>query len=154
MASKVEETVWAIAEPIANENGVEIYDVEFKKEGPDYFLRVFIDKPEGGISLDDCEAVSRPLSDALDEADPISEGYYLEVSSPGLERQLKRQKDFDRFKGETISVKLFAAVNGTKQLTGILKDRNENALTLETENGEILELDNKNIAMVRLSVAF
>ena len=154
MASKVEETVWAIAEPIANENGVEIYDVEFKKEGPDYFLRVFIDKPEGGISLDDCEAVSRPLSDALDEADPISEGYYLEVSSPGLERQLKRQKDFDRFKGEAISVKLFAAVNGTKQLTGILKDRNENALTLETENGEILELDNKNIAMVRLSVAF
>lgn len=154
MASKVEETVWAIAEPIANENGVEIYDVEFKKEGPDYFLRVFIDKPEGGISLDDCEAVSRPLSDALDEADPISEGYYLEVSSPGLERQLKRQKDFDRFKGEAISVKLFAAVNGTKQLTGILKDRNENTLTLEAENGEILELDNKNIAMVRLSVAF
>lgn len=154
MASKVEETVWAIAEPIANENGVEIYDVEFKKEGPDYFLRVFIDKLDGGISLDDCEAVSRPLSDALDEADPISEGYYLEVSSPGLERQLKRQKDFDRFKGETISAKLFAPVNGTKQLTGILKDRNENILTLETENGEILELDNKNIAMVRLSVAF
>lgn len=154
MASKVEETVWAIAEPIANENGVEIYDVEFKKEGPDYFLRVFIDKSDGGISLDDCEAVSRPLSDALDEADPISEGYYLEVSSPGLERQLKRQKDFDRFKGEAVSVKLFAAVNGTKQLTGILKDRNENTSTLETENGEILELDNKNIAMVRLSVAF
>lgn len=154
MASKVEETVWAIAEPIANENGVEIYDVEFKKEGPDYFLRVFIDKSDGGISLDDCEAVSRPLSDALDEADPISEGYYLEVSSPGLERQLKRQKDFDRFKGEAVSVKLFAAVNGTKQLMGILKDRNENTLTLETENGEILELDNKNIAMVRLSVAF
>ena len=154
MASKVEETVWAIAEPIANENGVEIYDVEFKKEGPDYFLRVFIDKSDGGISLDDCEAVSRPLSDALDEADPISEGYYLEVSSPGLERQLKRQKDFDRFKGEAVSVKLFAAVNGTKQLTGILKDRNENTLTLEIENGEILELDNKHIAMVRLSVAF
>lgn len=154
MASKVEETVWAIAEPIADENGVEIYDVEFKKEGPDYFLRVFIDKSDGGISLDDCEAVSRPLSDALDEADPISEGYYLEVSSPGLERQLKRQKDFDRFKGEAVSVKLFAAVNGTKQLTGILKDRNENTLTLEIENGEILELDNKNIAMVRLSVAF
>lgn len=153
MASKIEETVWQIAEPIANENGLEIYDVEFKKEGSDYFLRVFIDKEEG-VSIDDCEAVSRPLSDALDEADPISEGYYLEVSSPGIERQLKRQKDFDRFCGENISVKLFRAVNGTKQLTAKLVSRTEDVLTVETEAGEKIEIDNKDVAVVRLAVDF
>ena len=152
MASKVEETVWKIAEPIANGLGLEIYDVEFKKEGPDYYLRVFIDNPEKGISIDDCEAVSRPLSDALDEADPISEGYYLEVSSPGIERQLKRQKDFDRFCGENISVKLFSAVNGVKQIEGKLLKRDEDVLTLEAENGEIIKIDNKDIAVVRLAV--
>ena len=153
MASKIEETVWQIAEPIANENGLEIYDVEFKKEGSDYFLRVFIDKEEG-VSIDDCEAVSRPLSDALDEADPISEGYYLEVSSPGIERQLKRQQDFDRFCGENISVKLFRAVNGTKQLTAKLVSRTEDVLTVETEAGEKIEIDNKDVAVVRLAVDF
>ncbi|MBQ7039374.1 MAG: ribosome maturation factor RimP [Clostridia bacterium] len=142
-----------MAEPIANENGLEIYDVEFKKEGSDYFLRVFIDKEEG-VSIDDCEAVSRPLSDALDEADPISEGYYLEVSSPGIERQLKRQKDFDRFCGENISVKLFRAVNGTKQLTAKLVSRTEDVLTVETEAGEKIEIDNKDVAVVRLAVDF
>lgn len=153
MASKIEETVWQIAEPIANENGLEIYDVEFKKEGADYFLRVFIDREEG-VSIDDCEAVSRPLSDALDEADPISEGYYLEVSSPGIERQLKRQKDFDRFCGENISVKLFRAVNGTKQLTAKLVSRNDEKLTVEIETGETVEIDNKDVAVVRLAVDF
>ena len=77
--------------PIVKANGVEIYDVEYVKEGTDWYLRIFIDKEEG-ISIDDCEAVSRPLSDVLDEEDPIDQGYYLEVSSPGLERKLKKQK--------------------------------------------------------------
>lgn len=154
MAGRVEETVWKIAEPIALANGVEIYDVEFKKEGPDYFLRVFIDKPESSVSLDDCEAVSRPLSDALDEADPIAEGYYLEVSSPGLERQLKRQKDFDRFNGEDIQVKLFKAISGTKQLTGKLLSRTEETLTVGMESGETIEIENKDIAVVRLAIVF
>ncbi len=154
MACKVENIVWEIAEPIALQNGVEIYDVEFKKEGPDYFLRIYIDKPDGNVSLDDCEAVSRPLSDALDEADPISEGYYLEVSSPGLERQLKRQKDFDRFCGEMIMVKLFRPRNGIKQFTGKLLARDEEILQIELENGEIIEIDNKDITVVRLAVTF
>ncbi len=154
MASKVEEVVWEIAEPIAQEAGVFVYDVEFKKEGPDYYLRVYIDRLEDGIYIDDCEAVSRALSDALDEADPISEGYYLEVSSPGVERQLKRQEDFDRFNGEKISVKLFKAVDGTKQLIGLLVSRNADKLVLQTEDGKQLEIENKNISMVRLSVDF
>ncbi len=154
MASKVEEIVWKIAEPIAQAAGVFVYDVEFKKEGPDYYLRVYIDRLEDGIYIDDCEAVSRALSDALDEADPISEGYYLEVSSPGVERQLKRQEDFDRFRGEKISVKLFKAVEGTKQLIGLLKNRDAEKLILETEDGKEIEIENKNITTVRLSVDF
>ncbi|MBR4030689.1 MAG: ribosome maturation factor RimP [Clostridia bacterium] len=154
MASKVEDAVWKIAEPIAKEIGLEIYDVEFKKEGPDYYLRVYIDHYERGISIDDCEAVSRPLSDALDEEDPISEGYYLEVSSPGLERQLKRQVDFDRFKGSKVNVKLFKAVDGSKQITGTLVSRNEECLELQTENNEILTINNKDIAVVRLAIDF
>lgn len=154
MASKVEEIVWKIAEPIAQAAGVFVYDVEFKKEGPDYYLRVYIDRLEDGIYIDDCEAVSRALSDALDEADPISEGYYLEVSSPGVERQLKRQEDFDRFRGEKISVKLFKAVEGTKQLIGLLKNRDAEKLVLETEDGKEIEIENKNITTVRLSVDF
>lgn len=154
MASKVEEIVWKIAEPIAQAAGVFVYDVEFKKEGPDYYLRVYIDRLEDGIYIDDCEAVSRALSDALDEADPISEGYYLEVSSPGVERQLKRQEDFDRFIGEKISVKLFKAVEGTKQLIGLLKNRDAEKLILETEDGKEIEIENKNITTVRLSVDF
>ena len=154
MASKIEDAVWKIAEPIANEIGLEIYDVEFKKEGPDYYLRVYIDHKERGISIDDCEAVSRPLSDALDEADPISEGYYLEVSSPGVERQLKRQVDFDRYIGETINVKLFKAVNGAKQITAKLISRDEEILTIETENNETLIINNKDVAVVRLAMEF
>ncbi|MBQ2968100.1 MAG: ribosome maturation factor RimP [Clostridia bacterium] len=154
LASKVEEIVWKIAEPIAQAAGVFVYDVEFKKEGPDYYLRVYIDRLEDGIYIDDCEAVSRALSDALDEADPISEGYYLEVSSPGVERQLKRQEDFDRFRGEKISVKLFKAVEGTKQLIGLLKNRDAEKLVLETEDGKEIEIENKNITTVRLSVDF
>lgn len=154
MASKVEEIVWKIAEPIAQAAGVFVYDVEFKKEGPDYYLRVYIDRLEEGIYIDDCEAVSRALSDALDEADPISEGYYLEVSSPGVERQLKRQEDFDRFRGEKISVKLFKAVEGAKQLIGLLKNRDAEKLILETEDGKEIEIENKNITTVRLSVDF
>lgn len=154
MASKVEEIVWKISEPIAQAAGVFVYDVEFKKEGPDYYLRVYIDRLEDGIYIDDCEAVSRALSDALDEADPISEGYYLEVSSPGVERQLKRQEDFDRFRGEKILVKLFKAVEGTKQLIGLLKNRDAEKLILETEDGKEIEIENKNITTVRLSVDF
>ena len=154
MASKIEETIWKIAEPIANELGLEIYDVEFKKEGSDYFLRVYIDREDTGIFIEDCEAVSRPLSDALDEIDPIQEAYYLEVSSPGLERQLKRQKDFDRFNGERISVKLFKALNDVKKLEGKLISRNEEMLEMEIDSGEIIKINNKDIAIVRLAITF
>ena len=116
---------------------------------------------KGEVSLSDSmklfeegSALLRRCGDALDEADPISEGYYLEVSSPGIERQLKRQKDFERFYGENISVKLFRAVNGTKQLTAKLVSRTEEKLTVETDAGEVIEIDNKDVAVVRLAIEF
>ena len=129
----VEQKVTLLAEPIAEELGLMIYDVEFKKEGPDYYLRVFIDKEDGYITIDDCEAVSRPLSDKLDEEDPIDKAYYLEVSSPGLERVLKKQRDFDRFLESKVLVKLYQAIDGAKKFEGILKQRTETTTVIQLE---------------------
>ncbi len=150
--TKTEEAVKNLAQPIAESLGLEIYDVELKKEGPDYFLRVFIDRRDGFISIDDCEAVSRPLSDALDEADPIDKSYCLEVSSPGLERQLKRQEDFERFYGSKVTMKLYSAVNGSKTLEGVLEERNENTIVVVLENGEKLAVENDKISKVNLKL--
>ncbi len=152
--TKTEEAVKNLAQPIAENLGLEIYDVEFKKEGPDYFLRVFIDRRDGYISIEDCEAVTRPLSDALDEADPIEQGYYLEVSSPGLERQLKRQEDFERFYGSKVTIKLYSAVNGSKTLEGVLEERNGENTVILTEGGEKLEVENGKISKVNLKAEF
>lgn len=140
-----------IAEPLAEKLGLLIYDVEFKKEGPDMVLRVFIDRENSNVSIDDCENMSRPLKELLD-----GEGIdysYLEVSSPGIERLLKKQRDFDRFKGEKITVSLFEPVAGSKKAEGILKDRDENFLTVIC-GGEDVKIDNKKIAWVRLCVDF
>ena len=152
--TKIEETVKNLAEPIAEPFGLEIYDVEFKKEGPDYILRVFIDRRDGYISIDDCEAVSRPLSDALDVADPIDKAYCLEVSSPGLERQLKRQEDFERFYGSKVALKLYSAVNGSKSAEGILEERNEESTVIVLENGEKLVIENDKISKANLKIEF
>lgn len=153
MANKTEKIVEELATPIAEGLGLMIYDVEFKKEGPDYYLRVFIDREEGTVSVDDCENVSRPLSDVLDEVDPIDESYYLEVSSPGIERKLKKQKDFDRFKGSMINIKFFAPFNGEKNLVCILKDRTDN-VTIVEQNGSDTEISNKLISEIKLYVEF
>lgn len=120
--SKTEQTVMALAEPIAAEEYAYLYDVEFVKEGGIWFLRVYADKEDGGIALDECEAISRKLSEALDKADPISQNYYLEVASPGIERKLKTEAHFRRYMGETVDVGLYRAVNGSKQVTGILQN--------------------------------
>ncbi|NLW24734.1 MAG: ribosome maturation factor RimP [Clostridia bacterium] len=124
--AKIEETVTEIAEPIVEENGLELVDVEFVKEGSEWFLRIFIDKEEG-VTLDDCEKVSRVLSDKLDEVDPITQAYHLEVSSPGIERPLKKTRDFERFLQHPIQVKTFVPVEGRKKFKGTLED-----VTLET----------------------
>ena len=117
--AKVSDLTAALAGPIAAENGCTLWDVEYVKEAGDWYLRVYIDK-EGGVSIQDCEAVSRPLSDALDEADPIEGSYILEVSSAGADRALKKPEHFRRFLGSQVDVKLYRAREGRKELTGTL----------------------------------
>lgn len=136
--SNVCSEVLKLAEPIADQNGCEIYDIEFKKEGSDYYLRIFIDLKdrEKKVSLDECEAVSRALSEVLDDKDPIEQAYMLEVSSPGLDRQLKTEQHFKRFEGSKVDVGLYKAVNGTKCLTGTLSSFEDATLTLMLDSEE------------------
>ena len=135
---KIEETVWKLADPLIAENGLELIEVEYVKEGAEWYLRLFLDKEgEEGVDLDDCELISRKLSDVLEAEDPIEKEYRLEVSSPGIERPLKRTKDFIRFAGEKIQVKTFAEVEGKKQWIGILGETTEDTVTLEVEEKTI-----------------
>lgn len=111
--NRVEKIAEELVMPIIEKEEFELVDVEYKKEGSNWYLRIYIDKP-GGITLDDCQKVSEQLSDKLDEVDPIKENYFLEVSSPGLDRPLKKESDFERFKGEIVEVKLYEPLNGNK----------------------------------------
>lgn len=142
-----------LLEPLLAANQFELYDVEYVKEGGNWFLRAYIDK-EGGITVDDCELVSRALSDLLDKADFIPEAYILEVSSPGLGRQLKKDKHFEKSIGEEVELKLFKPVNKRKEWTGILTGFTAESITIETEEGTALEFKRADIAMVRLTFDF
>ena len=150
---KVTETVFEYANPIALENGCFVDDVEFKKEGSDYVLRVIIDVDDekGGVSIDQCEAVSKALSDILDEKDPITQAYMLEVSSPGIDRELKKDKDFERFKGRDVDVKLYKALNGQKLITAKLLGLHDGIIKLESGK-ETIELEKSSVASVRLAI--
>lgn len=150
--NKTEQTVFDTALPIAEKNGLSIWDVEFKKEGSDYYLRVYVDK-DGGVAIDDCEAVSRELSDELDRLDPIEQAYMLEVCSAGLDRQLKRESDFLAFLGHDVDVKLYAPLDGEKEFCANLKAYNDGILTLVKDSGEI-EISLDKAASVRLAVVF
>lgn len=124
-----EQLVFELAKPIAESCGSEIWDVRFEKEGASWYLRVFIDREEG-VTIDDCEAVSRPLSDLLDEKDPISQGYFLEVGSAGLERELIRESHFEASVGKIVTVKLFKAIDGVKEFTAKLSGYDKEKLNL------------------------
>ncbi len=150
--SKTEQIAFDIAEPIAKSFGCFIYDVEFVKEGGLYFLRIFADK-EGGIDLDTCEKISREMSTKLDEKDPIKQNYYLEVSSPGIERKLKTQEHFERYIGEIIDVGLYKAINGAKQISGILKGFNDGVILIEL-NGTDIEIPQKETTSAKLHFDF
>lgn len=139
--------------PIMEEYNFELVDVEYVKEVGNWYLRAYIDK-EGGITVDDCEIVSRRMSDLLDEHDYIPDAYIFEVSSPGLGRQLKKDKDFTRSLGEEVELKLYKALNKQKEFNGILKDFNKDTLSIELENGEVIELERSNVAIVKLAVHF
>ena len=139
--------------PILTKSQYELVDVEFVKEAGTWYLRAYIDKP-GGITIDDCELISRALSDRLDEKNFIEESYILEVSSPGLGRPLRKEKDFIRSQGESVEVKLFRAVDRQKEFTGILKEWDKETVTLEFEDGAVLSIDRANIALIRLAFDF
>lgn len=149
IVSKIENMIWDVAKPIAENAGCSLYDVEFVKEGTNWFLRVTIDKP-GGVSTDDCESVSRPLSDWLDEKDPITQSYYLEVSSPGIDRKLTRPKHYEDNLGKLVTVRLFAAIDGQRQLEGILKEYQNGTFVLET-NESTITLEKAKVVDVRLA---
>lgn len=139
--------------PIVEEHGFELVDVEYVKEGGTWYLRAYIDKP-GGINVDDCEVVSRRLSDILDEKDYIEEAYILEVSSPGLGRPLKKEKDFKRSLGEEVDVRTYRMIEKQKEFTGLLKDYDDATVTIEMEDGTLKTFDKSDIALIRLAFDF
>lgn len=140
--SKIEEIAEKEAEAICKENGLYVYEVEYKKEGADYCLRIFIDSDEG-VTLDQCEKVSRALSDKLDELDPIKSAYELEISSPGIERALTRHWHFEKAYGKEVEASLFESIDGEKKLRGILKSSDDETFTLINGDKEIKIEKNK-----------
>lgn len=139
--------------PIVEEYGFELVDVEYVKEGGTWYLRTYIDK-EGGISIDDCEKVSRRLSDILDEKDYIDDTYIMEVSSPGLGRPLKKEKDFKRSLGKEVDIRTYHMIDKQKEFTGILKDYDKDTVTIELENETLKTFEKGDIALIRLAFDF
>ena len=151
--AKVTDVVAQLATPVVEQAGCSLWDVEYVKEAGEWFLRVYIDK-EGGVSIDDCEAVSRPLSDLLDEADPIESSYVFEVGSAGLERQLKRPSDFARFMGSPVLVKTYQNRDGRKEFAGKLAGYEDGAVLLDMGGAEPVRFEKNEVALVRLRVEF
>jgi ribosome maturation factor RimP len=136
--------------PIIEANNLELVDVEYVKEGSDYYLRIYADK-EGGITIGDCEIVNRALGDLLDADDYIGDAYILEVSSPGLTRPLKKENDFRRSVGKVVEIKTFAKINGSKEFEGILKAYDAETVTIEFEDESETVISRKDISMIRLA---
>ena len=149
---KVTELVASFAEPVVKAHGCELWDVEYVREGSDYFLRLYLDK-EGGVDITDCEAISRAMDPILDEKDPIANSYIFEVCSAGLERALKRPSDFARFMGSAVTVKLYRPRNGLKEIPGVLTGYEEGRVTLEAGK-ETITFEKSEVALVRLRVEF
>ena len=147
-----EQKAEALLLPIIEANNFELVDVEYVKEGSNWYLRVYIDK-EGGISVDDCEVVSRAFSDKLDEEDFIDDAYIMEVSSPGLGRPLKKEKDYKRSMGKELEIRTYRAINREKEFYGILKSYDETSVTIENEDGE-QTFQKSDIALIRLAFDF
>lgn len=154
MKKNTAEVVFQLAEPYAKQFGLEIYDVEYVKEGADYYLRIYIDKVDGVVSTDDCEMLSRAIDPVLDEKDPIQDSYYLEVSSVGLDRHIKLDKDFERFMGEIVEVKLFAPINGIKEYIGRLCDYSNGEFTVECQNGDKITSPVQKASLIRPHIEF
>ena len=149
---KVTEQVAQFAEPVVQAHGCTLWDVEYVREGGEWFLRLYIDK-DGGVDISDCEAISRAVDPILDEKDPVPDSYNFEVCSAGLERQLKRPSDFAQFMGSSVSVKLFRPVNGAKEFVGTLTGYEDGAVTI-TVGDTPVRFEKNEVALVRLYVEF
>ena len=153
ITSRIEEMLSTYLE----DNALELYRTEYKKEGPNWVLRVFLDKPIGSdseyVSIDECEGVNKYLSDLLDEQDFIDKSYNLEVSSPGLDRELIKDSDFIRFEGSLVEVRTYGQINGSKEFEGILKGRSSGEVTIETADG-LITIPEEKISKINLAVVF
>jgi ribosome maturation factor RimP len=156
MSQKITELTTELVTPIVEKLGLELVDVEFVKEGKNWFLRVFIDSPTG-IDIEECGTVSEQLSEKLDELDPIEQPYFLEVSSPGVERPLKKPEDVKNAVGKNVNIKLYEPINGEKVYEGLLKDFDGETLLLEIKvktQVKKVELPYQKVANARLAVVF
>ncbi len=149
---KVTDLVASFAQPIVEAQGCQLWDVEYVREGSEYFLRLYLDK-EGGVDISDCEAVSRAVDPILDEKDPIQGSYHFEVCSAGLERALKRPGDFQRFLGSPVTVKLYRPRNGLKEIPAVLRGYDDGRITVEAGK-ETITFEKSEVALVRLRVEF
>jgi len=156
LSSKVIETTKEMVQPILDEKELELVDIEYVKEGKNWFLRLYIDKA-GGVDITECGYVSEQLSEKLDQADPIKDPYFLEVSSPGVERPLKTKADFEANLNKNMYIKLYEPIDGDKEYEGILKEFKDNTLTLEYKiktQKKLVKIPYDKIAKARLSVMF
>ncbi|MCQ6280163.1 ribosome maturation factor RimP [Bacillus sp. EB600] len=154
--SKVTEIVEELAAPITSELGLELVEVEYVKEGKNWFLRVYIDK-DNGVDIEECGLVSEKLSEKLDEIDPIPHNYFLEVSSPGAERPLKKEKDFEKVIGKNVFVKTYEPIDGEKTFEGILTSFDGNMVSIEAKiktRKKMVEIPYEKVASARLAVSF
>ena len=150
---EIEARTEELVQPLVAEKQFELVDVEYVKEGGSYYLRIYIDK-EGGITVNDCEDISRPFSDILDREDYIDGSYILEVSSPGLGRPLKKEKDFKRSLGEEVEIRLFRQVEHQKEWIGLLTAYDQQTVTVEIEDGREMTFERSNLALIRLAFFF
>ena len=155
--SKITEQIEKIAQPITSELALELVDVEFLKEGRNWFLRVYVDNPEAPIDIDQCALVSEKLSEILDQLDPIEQNYFLEVSSPGAERPLKKEKDFEKAIGKFIYIKTYEPVEDAKEFEGYLKSYDDEQVEIEIKiktRRKIINIPKEKIAIIRLAIDF
>ncbi len=141
--------VWEIAQPIADSLGLSLWDIRFEKEGANWYLRIFIDK-EGGVSIDDCVDMSHAIDKPLDEADPIEQSYCLEVSSPGVERDLKRDSHFEKCKGMKVKIKLIRPVDGRREFSGILEGYENGTVQIKLADGSGMMINKKEASYIKL----
>lgn len=150
---KVVASVTETVKPIIENMGFELVDVEYVKEGPEWYLRLYVDR-KGGISIDECADISEAVEPLIDELDPIDGAYIFEVSSPGLDRPLKTDNDFARYEGELVDVSLYAPQDGEKQFTGKLLPKTDGLISIETADKKVINFEEKAVALVKRTIVF